>query len=873
MVITLSEIIDLKTIQEKMEKEINESDAMHLLSEVNLSEEEIEYLREMDWDLHMGEFINGWSPYPLPTCYYLMDTGRKEYDEGRFWINVEPDPNRQGKIGREFLNMMEWYGFRRIEGGTRKYVMNIMFHAFIPEKYASQFYDFVYRFFKIVLKGQSDDVESHLGIIANVFGDDQFAQKYPELKNMNLIRSTREALSDAEVFGPIVTKIVKRLSNDYECLEDVKLGVFEESFKQWLQNLRSDKKRRRELNVNDPPYLQYPIMHGGSTLKLVIPPRIIKKEGAKLRVLDSNGKDMTDPLRLSTSRQFDNLISEEKHIDITKPLECFTVTLGDEKIYDNKNDGHILLNKNGRRRNKVSIGFNMAVVPKNTTTPSEKIPIAEFSEYDIIGFMMKDKEVVTIQDSSYTVEIEVNETIHITTPRINVLCRDTDDNRYPLFKNHPTLRIEPKNSKNNRNILRISHRGFTNQYRNIDEILSDPASRRSGSYIILDLSRTDLPSETGIYTIHTRNGKNFSYILMKDASFTFDKSIYVEEGVGTLTYGPDNETIEFDVSDGTITTPEMNIDGRDISITVQIPSRRFSFDKKRWFLFGSKELYGNNMPYDNIFIYTPVYEYPAIEVDYKRSKPQNLEIDGEYLKCDLHRINMIRRQLEQAKMMIPSLSFKCGDHNLFRIRYTADYTIFDRTITRSNIPENTTAIMMTEDGQEIPFDGNSITLDDTVTGDISVIESFDDGFDSSETMAFRANVGLTVDLDQESIMMGVIPEKITITLNGRKTSAPKGLFDHLITLNGSLDPEDLPFIESSFKELPVRNSIEVGMMITKMIQDITLTDDDPKRILKRIHKFDKTYPEYALKLCEKYLSIEDDSSVRYLAQYLSKNRG
>ena len=181
--------------------------------------------------------------------------------------------------------------------------------------------------------------------------------------------------------------------------------------------------------------------------------------------------------------------------------------------------------------------------------------------------------------------------------------------------------------------------------------------------------------------------------------------------------------------------------------------------------------------------------------------------------------------------------------------------------------------MMTEDGQEIPFDGNSITLDDTVTGDISVIESFDDGFDSSETMAFRANVGLTVDLDQESIMMGVIPEKITITLNGRKTSAPKGLFDHLITLNGSLDPEDLPFIESSFKELPVRNSIEVGMMITKMIQDITLTDDDPKRILKRIHKFDKTYPEYALKLCEKYLSIEDDSSVRYLAQYLSKNRG
>lgn len=871
MVITLSEIIDLKTIQEKMEKEINESDAMHLLSEVNLSEEEIEYLREMDWSLHMDEFINGRSPYPLPTCYYLMDTGRREYDEGRFWINIEPDSNRQGRIGRQFLSTMKKYGLDMIGGVTKKYVMNIMFHAFIPEKYASQFYDFVYRFFKIVLKGQSDDVESHLGIIANVFGDDQFAQKYPELKNMNLIRSTREALSDAEIFGPIVTKIVKRLSNDYESPEDVKLGVFEESFKQWLQNLRSDKKRRKELNVNDPPYLQYPIMSGGSTLKLVIPPRIIKKEGAKLRILDPNGMDMTDPLRLSTSRQFDNLISEEKHIDITKPLECFTVTLGDEIIYDNGNDGHILLNKNGRRRNKVSIGFNMAVVPKNVTTPPEKIVIAESKEYDIIGFMVKDKEVVTIQDSSYTVEIEVNEAIHITTPRMNVLCRDADNNHYPLFRDHPTLRIEHRNSKNNRNILKITHRGFTNQYRNIDEILSDPASRRSGSHIILDLSRTDLPSETGIYTIHTRNGKSFPYILMKDASFSFDKSIYVEEGVGTMTWGPDNETIEFDVSDGIVTTPAMKIDGRDVDITVQIPSRRFSFDKKRWFLFGSKGFYSKNMPYENIFIYTPVYEYPKITVDYKESKQQKLEIDGEYLTCDLHRIRITGTLLNET-MMIPCLSFKCGDHNIFHIRYTADYAIFDRTITRSNIPEDTTAILITEDGERIPFEGDSITLDDTITGNVSVIELFDDGFDSSETMAFRANVGFTVDLDRESIMMGVIPEKITITLNGRKVSVPEGLFDRLITLDVPLDPDELLSIKSLFRDLPVKNSIKVGMMITKTIQDITLTDDDPKRILKRIHKFDKTCPEYALKLCEKYLSIEDDSSVRYLAQYLSKNK-
>ena len=867
------EIISLKTIQEKMEKEINDSDGtMHLLSEINLSEEEIEFLREADWDFFMQQFICGLSPYPLPTCYYLMDTGRREYDEGRFWINIEPDANRQGKIGTEFLNTMEWYGLDMIKGGRRKYVMNIMFHAFIPEKYAPQFYDFVYRFFKIVLKSQSDDIESHLEIIANVFKDDQFAEKYPELRNMNLIRSTKEALSDKEVFGPILTKIVKRLSNDYESLEDVKLGVFEESFKQWLQNLRSDKKRRKELSVNDPPYLQYPIIQGGSALNLVIPPRIIKNKGDRLRIRDSNGEDMGPLLSLSTSRQFDCLITEEKIIVINRPLECFTVTLGDEIIYDNRNSGHLLLNKNGRRRNKVSIGFNMAVVPKGAVTPPKKMLIAESNEYDIIGFMMKDKEIVTIQDSSYTIEIEVNETIHISTPRMNVLCKDADDNRYPLFKNHPTLRIESTNSKNNRNILRISHRGFTNQYRNIEEILSDPASRNDGANVILDLSRTDLPTETGIYTIRARNNKSFSYILMKDASFTFDKSIYTEEGTGVLTYGPDDETIEFNVSDGTVTTPIRNIDGRDISITVQVPSRRFSFDKRKWFLFGSRELYAKSMPCENIFIYTPVYEYPAIIVDFKGSKPQNLEIDGEYLRCDLHKINMIRAQMEQAKVMIPNLSFKCGNHDLFCIRYTADYSIFDRTITRSNIPEGTTTFLKTEDGQRIQFTGDSFTLDDSITGKVSVIESFDDGFDSSETLAFEADVGLTVDMDKDSIINGVIPEKIAITLNGQRIDVPKGLFDHLIIKEGPLDPDDLPFIESSYRELPVKNSIEVGLTIARRIQNIILTDDDPKRILKRIHRFDKAYPEFTLELCEKYLSIEDDTSVRYLAQYISKKQ-
>ena len=854
-----------------MEKEINDSEGtIHLLSEINLSEEDVEFLREVDWDFFMPQFSNGLSSYPLPTCYYLMDTGRREYDEGRFWINIGPDSNRQVKIGREFLSTMEWYGLDMIEGGRRKYVMNIMFHAFIPERYASQFYDFVFRFFKIVLKGQSDDVESHLGIIANVFKDDLFAEKYPELRNMNLIRSTREALSDEEVFGPIVTKIVKRLSNDYESLEDVKLGVFEESFKQWLQDLRSDKKKRKELSVNDPPYLQYPIVRGG-LLNLVIPPRIIKNKGDKLRIIDSNGEDMMPLLNLSTSRQFDCLITEEKNIIIAKPLECFTVSLGDEVIYDNRNNGHLLLNKNGRRRNKVSIGFNMAVVPKGAVTPSDKMLIAEFDEYDIIGFMMKDKEVVTIQDSSYTVEMEVNETIHISTPRMNVLCRDADDNRYPLFRNHPTLRIESANSKNNRNILRISHRGFTNQYHNIEEILSDPASRKDGTNIILDLSKTDLPTETGIYSIRTRNNKSFSYILMKDASFIFDKSIYTEEGVGTLTYGPDDETIEFDISDGTVTTPVKNIDGRDISITIQVPSRRFSFDKKKWFLFGSKELYSKSMPCENIFIYTPIYEYPAITVNFKNSKKQNLEIDGEYLMCDLHNINMIRTIMEQAKVMIPSLSFRCGNHDLFRIRYTADYSIFDRTITRNNIPEGTTSFLETEDGQRIPFDGDSLTLEDTVTGRISIIESFDDGFDSSETLAFEADVGLTVDIDRESIICGKIPEKITITLNGKRLDVPEGLFDHLIITDGSLDPDDLPFIESSFMELPVKDSHDVGMTISRRIQDIILTDNDLNRIMKRIHRFDRAYPEFALELCEKYLSIEDDTSIRYIAQYLSTN--
>ena len=73
-------------------------------------------------------------------------------------------------------------------------------------------------------------------------------------------------------------------------------------------------------------------------------------------------------------------------------------------------------------------------------------------------------------------------------------------------------------------------------------------------------------------------------------------------------------------------------------------------------------------------------------------------------------------------------------------------------------------------------------------------------------------------------------------------------------------------------ELPVKDSHDVGMTISRRIQDIILTDNDLNRIMKRIHRFDRAYPEFALELCEKYLSIEDDTSIRYIAKYLSKNK-
>ena len=181
-------------------------------------------------------------------------------------------------------------------------------------------------------------------------------------------------------------------------------------------------------------------------------------------------------------------------------------------------------------------------------------------------------------------------------------------------------------------------------------------------------------------------------------------------------------------------------------------------------------------------------------------------------------------------------------------------------------------MLETEDGLRIPFEGDSLTLDDSITGKVSVIESFNDGFDSSETPAFEADIGLTVDFDKDAVIKGMIPERITITLNGKRIDVPKGLFDHLIIIEGSLNPEDVPFIESSFRELAVKNSVNVGMKVAKVIQDTILTDVDTGRIMKRIRRFERAYPEYTLELCERYLSIEDDTSVKDLAQYLRNKK-
>ena len=854
-----------------MEDQIRENE-YSLIAQINLSEDDIELIRNNGSRMYY-DAMDGNSRFDIQFAYYLMDVGMRFYDEGRYWlefwnsIGLQQNTSRQQAIGDYFLKTLERYRLPCFDTGSRPFVSNILAHGFIPNRYSGSFFDFLYRFHTVVLRGTiPDDLYDVMLVISGVFADEDYAKKYPELNNVKLIASTRVVLGDETAFVDIVSKMLRRMGNSYDSIDEVRLGVYESQYREWVENLSRSKNRDR---IGGTPYLVCDIER--TKFHLHIPQRIVTGENRSLFILGSKGETLWSD-HISTRVQFDMEISDEKNIEMNwDPLDEFSVSFGNEKIFTNRNDGFLLFNKSGKSHKKVSRGFNIVAMKDVSDLDDRFIEFGTTgSGCHVFGFMMGMEDSITIKGQYFSVEKTVNDIIRLVTPSVDVDCMDQDGNRYMLFDRLPILRVifNRKNQDSSLDVICGINRFHADS---LASLMSGAVPNQGDAVVNLDLNDMGLKDVRGMYTIRIGGTSVFKFILIPGFKYEFEEDLYEEDKISTMTFTGCDGVISFDTRSGIAVSNPISIDGYEVRFSFQVPSYRFRFDNGDWKLFGT-EIYYREARATKLSIYCPTPVFPQITTDFNGKsdgKPLMLEVEGRNLVCDFRRIDQIGQMVENSDQNIFKISFKCGGTNLFTIRYTATYTLEKNELSRSNAPEKTSAVLVDEDsGTSVKF-RHSVKI--PPVGNLKVIEYYNDGFteESRKAYSLKRDWIEVRSPGENEILSGNSFNKLKFNL----TDSPNinyegGCFRSLVSLDGKFDPsQDFEyFMKNDWND----DCFVCYPVAYNTASRIFLTDQNINRIKIRIRRFKESDPGLAHGLCLRYLKMSEDAWVSDMEKNLSR---
>ena len=838
----MTEEMNLASIQAGFKRQIEER-SINLLFELEITPDELQYIRDhgdrlktqAECDVHT---------FDLCAAYYLMDVGRRFYDDGNYWSNIDVPVSEQKAVGTFFQDTLKRYGLV-VEEFNRKWVDPILMHSFIPEAYSDRFFDFVNRFYMVALGQQvPDDLDAKLQKFAEVFSSNDFTEAYQEFRSFNPIVSTKRVLKDSRYFGPLVTKMIKRLANDYASPDEVNLGVYEAPFKVWLNTLGTDKSKRLTLNEN--PYLQFDVVI--SKFNLVIPPRRVGSSDRTVIVKSSSG-DTIHSSSLNISKQFDSYISDPVVFAYSgDPLDDFTVSIGYNEIYSNRNPGHIILNKHGKRKNKLSAGTNMLVLPavQNINLPSEVL--TTIRENKVITFIIGEGQKLEVMGRTYSVEKEVSDYINILSASVGVECRDQDGNRYDVYRALPTVSISA--DRESRFQFAVTHGLDRIYYQDYSTLSRNRACTKADSGIVMDLQKSDLVDEDGIYTIRSRGRDVHKFVVLHDLYYRFAEVEYKTNGISTMHCNYFDEDVAFDTTQGVVELPPLNIDGRELTITIEIPSRRYSFDKRHWTLFDSEEIYFRNISGKNIYIYCPELVIPSIIADMKRANPLTLDIEGKYLVADFKRIEQVGLILQYSRIYMPSLTFRCDRFKLMTIRYYASYEREGDIIVRQNSPEGTYGKLMVPGMEPIVFE-ESVEIPRVYGCKMDVLECYDDGLSGELSIgATWVDREFHIACDEDTIIQGANINKFGYKCDGEEYHYVGNPFYFLYGVDG---PQ--PNIYALEMDRKVFGPMEAQAFphLVEEIKGIIMKDRDAKRTAARMRHLCEIDRQFAIDLGEHFM--------------------
>lgn len=327
-----------------------------LISQISVSDEEYEELLAYVRDRIRSSYIQTIVPIDEVLSVAMVQIAIRVYSDGNYWdyfdeeVSVEITQSKKYYFAQIFAKTIQKYKLFELEYENHtkySYVENIKAHAFVPNKYLSNYFDFLFSFYDRNLFRQLtddilDDIDDLIGFVAQSLsksGDVVSIEKSGNkpAKSYKLLKATRALIAQS------TTTVVSDTFFDHLVLMDnyyydgklpQEADRFSEAFQEWVEKKNSEinasdsisrKRKAKESFFHKPHFL---IDRNNSQLYLMIPSQKFRTEGfvneAKVEIF-VGGELITK--HLEAYKAYGVLVSEEIKLPITDLFAEYKVVI------------------------------------------------------------------------------------------------------------------------------------------------------------------------------------------------------------------------------------------------------------------------------------------------------------------------------------------------------------------------------------------------------------------------------------------------------------------------------------------------------------------------------------------------------------------
>lgn len=543
-------------------KEEFESSRFELISQIDISEDEYKLLLTYVRDKKIS-YIPTIAPVDEVLSVAMVQIAIKVYSNGNYWdcFNEEVgeilSPIKKEYFSQIFVKTIRKYKMFELKtknDSRQAYVENIKAHAFVPNQYLENYFDFLFSFYdrnllRNLTEDISEDIDDLISFVSgslNISGDEISIENSGSkpAKSYKLLKATRSliAQSSSTVISDIFFDHLAMMDDYYyDGKLPSKSNRFTIEFQKWIEKKNSEintvekitKKRKNKESFFQKPHFMIDRLKGQAFL--VIPSQKFRIDTDALDVwvnVYHSGKKISQ--KLSIYRAYGVLVSEEKRIVIDNIFDNYDIEISSKQphTFSIPKKKYRIFDKDFDETSKLNKGQNYILVEKTLSVSGN------------ISYIYANFDFNLWDEYSYP-EVTDNSVIYIDGNPISVVGEFTDrplfekvSKEYVLFKNgvqlqtafaHPIISFKIAKTSLARTRVLVNAEAFNAETECNASIIAFPENKDEIG-ISIDLN-TILPIMDGVYQVKLDEPSKASriivkYILISKLRFRFSKPRY-----------------------------------------------------------------------------------------------------------------------------------------------------------------------------------------------------------------------------------------------------------------------------------------------------------------------------------------------------------